>query len=66
MLSYASGRFGKHLKNRQIPYQSVKGPLAPLGPKMKVAFHEFHPIGLLGEWSKYKILTSILLFLLLW
>ena len=27
MISYAYGRFGKHLENRQIPYQSVRGPL---------------------------------------
>ena len=29
MISYALGSFGKHLKNRQIPYQSVRGPLVP-------------------------------------
>ena len=26
MISHAKGSFGKHLKNRQIPYQSVRGP----------------------------------------
>ena len=26
VISYAKGTFGKHLKNRQIPYQSVRGP----------------------------------------
>ena len=26
MISYAYGSFGKHLKNSQIPYQSVRGP----------------------------------------
>ena len=27
MISYAEGSFGKHLKNRQISYQSVRGHL---------------------------------------
>ena len=27
MISDAKGSFGKHLKNRQIPYQSVRGQL---------------------------------------
>ena len=27
MIYYAKESFWKHLKNRQIPYQSVKGPL---------------------------------------
>ena len=32
MISYVKGSFGKHLKNRQIPYQSVRGPwLCSLG-----------------------------------
>ena len=26
MISYAKGSLGKHLKNRQRPYQSVGGP----------------------------------------
>ena len=30
MISYAYGSFGKHLKNRQIPYQSVRGPFLVL------------------------------------
>ena len=34
----------------------------PLDQKLKVAFHQFHPIGLLEEWSKYKNLACILLF----
>ena len=28
MISYVKGNFGKHLKNRQIPYQSVRGPFS--------------------------------------
>ena len=27
VISYAQGSFEKHLKSRQIPYQSVRGPL---------------------------------------
>ena len=30
--------------------------------KLKVAFHQFHPIGLLEEWSKCKVLALVLLF----
>ena len=41
-----------------------KGPL--WSQKLKVAFHQFHPIGLLEEWPMCKILAFILLFLLLW
>ena len=40
------------------------GPL--WSQKLKVAFYQFHPIGLLEEWSKCKILVFILLFPLLW
>ena len=36
--------------------------LAPLwSQKLKVAVHQFHLIGLLEEWPKYKILAFILL-----
>ena len=41
----------------------IKGQMWPLwSQKLKVAFHQFHPIALLEEWSKFKILAFILLF----
>ena len=43
------------------------GKFGPLwSQKLKVAFHQFYPIGLLEEWSKCKILAYNLLFALLW
>ena len=44
----------------------IKGHLAPSRAKMKVAFHQFQPTGLLEECSKCKILALILLLPLLW
>ena len=47
--------------------RALRGKFGPLwSQKLKVAFHQFHPIGLLEEWSKCKILALILLFALLW
>ena len=47
--------------------RALRGKFGPLwSQKLKVAFHQFHPIGLLEEWSKCKILAFILLFPLLW
>ena len=47
--------------------RALRGKFGPLwSQKLKVAFHQFHPIGLLEEWSMCKILAFILLFLLLW
>ena len=40
MISYAGGCFGKHLKNRQIPYQSARGPLR-IDHEMKAQCLEF-------------------------
>ena len=38
----------------------IKGLIGPLySQNLKVAFHQFHPIGLLEEWFKYKILAFI-------
>ena len=43
--------------------RKLRGKFAPLWrQKVKVAFHQFHPIGLLEEWPKCKILAFILLF----
>ena len=36
VISYIYGRFLKHLKNRQIPYQSVRGPLGCLTVRLSV------------------------------
>ena len=45
---------------------ALRGKFAPLwSPKLKVAFHQFHSIGLFEENPKCKILTIILLLLLL-
>ena len=47
--------------------RALRGKFGPLwSQKLKVGFHQFHPIGLLEEWSKCKILAFILLFPLLW
>ena len=41
--------------------KGVRALRAKFGPlwsqKLKIAFHQFHPIGLLDEWSKCKILA---------
>ena len=43
--------------------RALRGKFDPLwSKKLKVAFQKFHPIGLLEEWSKCKILAFILLF----
>ena len=43
--------------------RALRGKFRPIwSPKLKVAFHQFHQIGLLEEWSKCKILAFILLF----
>ena len=45
---------------------ALRGEIGPLwSQKLKIAFHQFHPIGLLEEWSKCKILAFILHFPLL-
>ena len=42
---------------------ALRGKFGPLwSQKLKVAFQQFHPIGLLEEWSNCKILAFILLF----
>ena len=47
--------------------RALRGKFGPLwSQKLKVAFHQFNPIGLLEEWPKCKILAFILLFPLLW
>ena len=46
---------------------ALRGKFGPLwSKKMKNAFHQFHPIGLLEEWSKCKIMAFVLPFPLLW
>ena len=43
--------------------RALRGKFGPLwSQKLKIAFHQFHPIGLLEEWPKFKILAFILLF----
>ena len=43
--------------------RALRGKLVPLwSQKLKVAFHQFHPIGLLEEWSKCKILAFFFTF----
>ena len=42
--------------------RALRGKFGPSGAKnwnqkLKVAFHQFHPIGLLEEWGKCKILA---------
>ena len=55
----------KHEGNKEV--HALKGKFGPLwSQKLKVAFHQFHPIDLLEEWFKWKILAFILLFPLLW
>ena len=40
--------------------RALRGKFGPLwSQKLKVAFHQFHPIGLLEEWFKRKILAFI-------
>ena len=40
--------------------RAIRGKFGPLwSQKLKVAFFQFHPIGLLVEWSKCKILAFI-------
>ena len=58
MISYAYGRFGKHLKNRQIPYQSVRGPLTRLQNEVDVKIKELNEKLLLLEKHdrKYNLL----------
>ena len=47
--------------------RAVRGKFGPLWrKKLKVAFHQFHPISLLEEWPKCKILAFILPLPLLW
>ena len=47
--------------------RALRGKFDPLlSQKLKVGFHHFHPIGLLEEWSKCKVLAFILLLPLLW
>ena len=56
----------KFLKDKK-GVRALRGKFGPLwSQKLKVAFHQFHPIGLLEEWSKCKILAIILLFPFLW
>ena len=51
--------------NKELP--ALRGKFGPVwSEKLKVALHQFHPIGLLKEWSKCKILAFILLLPLLW
>ena len=46
---------------------ALRGKFSPhWSQKLKVAFHQFHPIGLLEERPKCKILAFILLLPLLW
>ena len=49
----------------QIVFKGVRALRGYFGPiksqKLKVAFHQFHLIGLLGEWPKCKFLAFILL-----
>ena len=47
--------------------RALRGKFGPLwSQKLKVAFRQFHPIGLLEECSKCKVLAFILLLPLLW
>ena len=40
--------------------RALRGKFGPLwSQNLKVAFHQFHPIGLLEEWLKCKILAFI-------
>ena len=47
--------------------RAFRGKFGPLwSKKLKVAFHQFHPIGLLEEWSKCLILALFFFLPLLW
>ena len=45
LISYAYGSFGKHLINRQIPYQIVRGHLAMLHLGLELAIDPLPPGG---------------------
>ena len=55
MISCALGSFGKHLKNRQIPYQSVRGPLHDITNILKLTCidyqRKFNSIENIHDWK---------------
>ena len=51
------------LEGKGVYIHALRGKFGTLwSQKLKVTFHQFHPIGLLEEWSKCKILAFILFF----